>query len=403
MPTLKTNIGTIQQKLGNLGNNYQVQQVASTTGTITISFDRTSYLPGQTAHITAIGADPLKVAQIQLLDSNGILVTSRSTWADSTGSINTDLALSSSLYPGSYQVKVVSDNSTGSNQLTVSTTNTTPTGSYLFTAQTDKGFYQSGDMIQISGMTKPASLVDAVMTSPSGKSFTSSTTSNSDGTYTISFSVLSYYESGPWNVIVNSLGQTRSISIYLESGGAGSYAFTASTDKTSYNPGDLIQVSGTAQPASTVNAVMTSPSGSTYSSSATAGTDGSYTTTFATTSSYPSGSWSIAATNLGQDKTIYFTLGSSNAYTFTAQTDKATYHVGDLVQVAGTASPGSAISEVFVSPSGNTYDSSATANSSGSYVMFFSTTASYTTGSWYVEVNNQGQSKILSFTLQPVS
>ena len=396
---MKTSLDTIQQKLDGLGSNGLIQQVDSTSGTITVSLDSTTYLPGNTVHITAMGADPLKVVQIQLLDSNGVLVTSQNTWADSTGSVHNDLVLSSTLYPGTYQVKLVSDNAVGSNQLTVSTTNTTPTGSYLFTAQTDKGFYQPGDIIQISGMTQPSSLVSATMSSPSGKSFTSSATANSDGTYTISFSVLSYYESGPWNIIVNSLGQTRTISVYLESGGTNSYAFTANTDKTSYNMGDIIQVTGTSQPASIVSATMTSPSGSTYSSSATSGSDGSYTVSFVT-SSYQQGSWSVAVTSLGQTKTLYFTLGGSSSSTFTAQTDKSVYSGGDIVQVAGSAAPGSAVSEVLVSPSGSTYDSSATTNSYGSYVIFFSTTASYPKGSWYIDVSDQGQSKVLSFTLQ---
>ena len=400
---MKTSIDTIQQKLDDLSSNGLVQ-VASTSGTssgtITVSLDSTTYLPGNTVHITAMGADPLKVVQIQLLDSNGVLVTSQNTWADSMGSVHNDLVLSSTLYPGTYQVKLVSDNASGSSQLTVSTTNTKPTGSYLFTAQTDKGFYQPGNMIQISGMTQPSSLVSATMSSPSGKSFTSSATANSDGTYTISFSVLSYYESGPWNIIVNSLGQTRTISVYLESGGTNSYAFTADTDKTSYNMGDIIQVTGTSQPASIVSATMTSPSGSTYSSSATSGSDGSYTVSFVTSSSYQQGSWSISVASLGQTKTLYFTLGGSSSSTFTAQTDKTTYSGGDIVQVAGSAAPGSSVSEVLVSPSGSTYDSSATTNSYGSYVMFFSTTASYPKGSWYIDVSNQGQSKVLSFTLQ---
>ncbi|HJT09851.1 MAG TPA: hypothetical protein VJ771_03630 [Candidatus Nitrosotalea sp.] len=397
---MKTSIDTIQQKLNDLSSNGLIQQVDSTSGTITVSLDRTTYLPGNTVHITAIGADPLKVVQIQLLDSNGVMVTSQNTWADSTGSVHNDLVLSSTLYPGTYQVKLVSDNASGYNQLTVSTTNTTPSGSYLFTAQTDKGFYQQGDMIQISGMTQPSSLVSATMSSPSGKSFTSSATANSDGTYTISFSVLSYYESGPWNIIVNSLGQTRTISVYLESGGTNSFAFTANTDKTSYNVGDIIQVTGTSQPASTVSATMTSPSGSTYSSSATSGSDGSYTLSFVTSSSYQQGSWSATVTSLGQTKTLYFTLGGSSSSTFTAQTDKSVYSGGDIVQVAGSATPGSAVSEVLVSPSGSTYDSSATTNSYGSYVIFFSTTGSYPKGSWYVDVSNLGQSKVLSFTLQ---
>lgn len=402
LENMKNNITDIQRKLNDISNNNQVQQIASFSGTISITLDKTSYVPGDTVHITATGADPLKVAQVQLLDNNGLVITNQNTWADSNGNLHYDLQLSSSLLPGNYAIKITSSQASGSQQVILSTTNTASNSSYIFTAQTDKGFYQAGDLIQISGMTQPTNTVTAIMASPSGKTFTTSTTANADGTYTMLFSTLSSFETGPWNITLTSIGQTKILSIYLNSGGSsGSNVFTAQTDKTSYNQGDVVQVSGIAQPNTSVNAVMSSPSGSTSSSSATTNSAGSYTISFVTSSSYQTGTWSITVTNLAQNKLLYFTLGtSSSSYTFTAQTDKTTYHKGDIIQVAGTAQSGSAISATMVSPSGNSYDSSATTNSNGSYVLFFSSSASYETGNWYIDVTNLGQHKILSFTLQ---
>ena len=406
LENMKTNMVNIQNKLDDIEN--KTSQTTSSSGKILVSLDKSTYLPGDTIRINAMGADPLKAAQVQLLDSNGFALIGQDTWADSTGSISYGLQTSNAMLPGQYQVKVTSDQTTGSQPVSIGTSSTVSTSSYTLTAQTDKGVYQGGDLIQVTGVAQPSSTVTAVMQSASGITFTSSTTVNVDGSYTILFSTLSSYEAGTWTITVTNLAQTKILSIYIQSGGSStsSNTFTAETDKTSYQLGDMIQITGTAQPSSTVTAVMTNPAGNTYSSSATANSDGSYTILFSTSSSYETGSWNVDISNLGQSKVLYFTIGtnsSSSSYTFTAQTDKSSYQPGDLIQIAGTTQPSSTVTAVMVSPSGNTYDSSATANSNGPYVMFFSTMPSYPTGNWYVEVSSQGQTKILSFVLQQPS
>ncbi len=402
LENMKTNMIDIQNRLDNIGNN--TSQVTSSPGKILVSLDKSTYLPGDTIHISAMEADPLKTAQVQLLDSNGFTLVGQDAWADSTGSVLYGLQTSSATLPGEYQVKVSSDQATGSQSITIGTSSTS-SGSYTLTAQTDKGIYSGGDLIRVTGMALPSSIVTATMQSVSGVTFTSSTTANSDGSYTILFSTSSSYEAGTWTITVTNLSQTKALSIYIQSDGSstGSYTFTAKTDKTSYQPGDTMQITGTAQPSSTVTAVMTNPSGNTYSSSATVNTDGSYAILFSTSSSYETGNWNVDVSNLGQSTTLYFTIGassSSSSYTFTAQTDKSSYQLGDLVQIEGTTNANSVVTAVIISPSGTTYNSSTTANSNGAYVMFFSIMPSYPAGTWYIEVNNLGQSKVLSFTLQ---
>ncbi|GEM_PF-1212269 len=404
LQSLNTNIADIQDKLTNIAN--KTSQVPSASyGKILVTLDKSIYAPGNTVHINAIGAQPLKAVQVQLLDSNGFVLMGQTTWADSTGSVLYGLQLSSVILPGQYQIKLTSDQTTGMQPMTVSTSSSaTSSGSYTFTAQTDKGIYQGGDLIQITGIATPGSAVTATLQSASGMTLNSGATANSDGTYTIVFSTLSSYESGTWTIAITNLSQTKTLSIYLESAGSSnSNTFTAQTDKTSYHQGDLIRITGTAQPSTTITAVLTSPSQSTYSSSTTANSDGTYTIIFATSSSYTTGNWNVNVSNLGQSKIIYFTIGTSNSsssYPFTAQTDKSSYQRGDLVQISGSAQPSSTVNAVLVSPSGTTYNTSATANSNGNYVMFFSTFQSYPTGNWYAEVTNSGQTKILSFNLQ---
>ncbi|MDE1830320.1 MAG: hypothetical protein KGI25_08355 [Thaumarchaeota archaeon] len=404
LSNLDTNVADIQNKLSDIANG--TTQTNSIPGKILLTFDKSTYLPGETVHISGIGADPLKVVQVQLLDSNSFVLEGQTTWADASGSILYGLQLPSSILPGEYQIKIISDQTTALQSITVGSVPNT-TGSYIFTAQTDKGIYQGGDIIAVSGMAVPNSSVTAVLQSPSGTTFSSGTTSNSDGSYTLTFATSQSYEAGTWIITVSNLSQSKVITIYVQSAGvqSGSNTFTAETDKTSYQLGDMIRVTGTGQPSSTVTAVLTSPSQATYSSSTTVNSDGTYIILFSTSTSYEAGNWNVYVSNLGQSKTIYFTLGtskiSSSSYTFTAQTDKVIYHQGDLVQVAGNAQPSSAITAVMVSPSGTTYNTSAVANSNGDYVMFFSTTGSYPTGNWYVETSNNGQTKILSFTLEP--
>lgn len=402
LENMKINVADIQTKLNYIGN--QTSQVASSSGKIFVALDKSTYLPGDKIHISGTGADPLKAVQIQLLDSNGFTLMGQNTWADSTGSVLYGLQLSSAILPGEYQVKLTSGQMTGSQPVTISTASSTTSGSYTLTAQTDRGIYQGGDTIQVTGTAQPNTAVTAVMQSASNTSFTSGTTANSDGSYTILFSTTSSYEAGTWSITVTNLSQTKTLTIYLQSAGTstGSSTFTAQTDKTSYNLGDMIQVTGTAQPSSTVTAVMTNPSGGTYSSSTTVNSNGSYTILFSTTTSYESGNWNINVSNLGQSKILYFTLGtsSSSTSTLTAQTDKASYTRGDLIQVAGAAQPNTTVTATMVSPSGTNYNTSTTANSNGNYVMFFSTTIYYPTGNWYIEVSNNGKTKILSFTMQ---
>src|SRR5437879_5679465 len=88
LDTVKTNMADIHEKLANLENkNSQVQQIASVSDKLTIVLTKSAYFPSDTIHITAIGAEPQKVVQVQLLDNNGFILIHKQTWADSTGQV----------------------------------------------------------------------------------------------------------------------------------------------------------------------------------------------------------------------------------------------------------------------------------------------------------------------------
>src|SRR5574337_1797240 len=208
LENLDSNMADIQNKLSDMDN--ETGPFPSSPGKILVSLDRPSYLPGDTVHINAIGADPMKAVKVQLLNSGGFALVGQTTWADSTGSILYGLQLSNAILPGQYQIKLSSGQTTGSQSVTINTaSSTTTSGSYTLTAQTDKGIYQGGDLIQVTGLALPSSAVTATMQSASGETFSSGATANSDGSYTMIFSTSSSYDAGTWTITVTNLSQTK--------------------------------------------------------------------------------------------------------------------------------------------------------------------------------------------------
>ena len=316
LDTLKSNVADISGKLTDLeSKSTTTQQPVSSPSTPTTSLaivlDKSSYLQTDAIQITAIGANPQKTVDVELLDNTGFVVLHKTTWSDSTGKVSYTMQLSSALPVGNYQVQVISDQQSSTQSLSIvapvtTTTTTTTTSSNVFTAQTDKTVYNNGDFIQVLGAGQAGTSITGVLTSPTGKTYSTATTIQSDGSYVMFFSPSQPYEIGNWSITVTNLGLTKSLSIYVGSGSSstGSYTFTAQTDKGIYNRGDLIQVSGTGQPSTTVSGVFTSPSGQARTVTTTANSDGTYTLFFSLSQSDETGNWVVSVTNLSQSKTL---------------------------------------------------------------------------------------------------
>lgn len=316
LDTVKNNVADINGKLTDLESksNTTQQPVSSPPSTtpptsLAIILDKSIYLQTDAVQITAIGANPQKIVDVELLDNTGFVVLHKTTWSDSTGKVLYTMQLSSALPAGNYQVKVISDQQSSLQSLSIMTPNSTTstTASHnIFTAQTDKTVYNNGDFIQVLGAGPANTSITGVLTSPTGKTYSTATTIQSDGSYVMFFSPSQPYETGNWSIIVTNLGQTKSLSINVGSGisSTSSYTFTAQTDKGIYNRGNLIQVSGTGQPSTTVSGIFTSPSGQTHTVTTTTNSDGTYALFFSISQSYETGNWVISVTNLSQSMTL---------------------------------------------------------------------------------------------------
>lgn len=401
LDSMKNSLTDVSAKLLVLEkNSNQVSPSAPTTNSLlTVMLNKPVYLQGDTINIAAVGAIPLKLIQVELIDSSGYIVASSQTYADSEGKVSYSLKIPSSQLSGNYQVKLVSDQQTSSTPLVIQSA-TSSTSSTTFTAQTDKSSYNANDLAQISGTGVPNTAVTGVFTSASGNTATAGTSVNADGTWTLFFKILPSFESGTWTVTLTNAGQTKSVSMYIAPGSSsGSYTFTAQTSKATYNSGETIQISGTGVPNTAVTAVLTSPSGKTYNSGSTVSSNGTYNVYFTNLQYYEIGTWDLTVNNSGQSKIITFYMQSGSS-TFTAQTTQSTYTRGATIQVTGTGQPSTIVNGILTSPSGTTYSASSTTQSDGTYSLFFQTLTSYPTGSWTITATNSAQSKTIYILLQ---
>ncbi|HXU95274.1 MAG TPA: hypothetical protein VFP45_02445 [Candidatus Nitrosotalea sp.] len=409
--TVKSDITDIKGKLTDLETKLsQAQQDALASQKPAMTLDRSSYFQGDTIHITAIGVDQQQIVQIQLVDVSGNVIAQKVTSSDYNGIVMYDMPLSSTQIPGNFQVKLIAGEQVVSIPITIMISSysgsVTLSGlSYLFTAQTDKTIYQAGDVIEVSGVGIHDTGVTGVLTSPSGRTMTSHTTVQSDGTYELFYADSQPFETGNWSVAVHNQGLERIIHVSIVDN-SNQVTFTASPSKTIYQVGDMIWVAGIGKPYSTVITKFTSPSGSTYTTSSSTGSNGYYVSSYSTLPTFETGIWHITLNNQGQVKQISVfvessTSSSGGSSTFTAQTDKTVYKKGDQIFISGSGKPYTAVHAILISPSGKTYDTAVSAGLDGSYSITYPTSSTYETGNWYISLTNQFMAQVVSIFLEP--
>ena len=217
---LKGNITNIQQQLLNLEGKNPAQQIASFTPNLAFILDKSSYLPGNTIQITAIGASPQNLIEIELLDSSQFVIMHQQAYADSAGKATYDMQLSTALLPGNYILKLTSGQQTSSQPVQVlspGTSKGTTTTNSVLTVQTDKSVYHTGQEIQVTGKAQPNTTVSSVMKSPSGTTYNSITTADAGGSYVLFYSPLPPYEVGQWSISVSNLSSTTTVNITIQS------------------------------------------------------------------------------------------------------------------------------------------------------------------------------------------
>lgn len=272
---------------------------SSTSGTtLTAQTDKSIYHVNDLAQVSGTGVPNTAVTGVFTSPTGYTATAASTTNADGTWTIFFQIL--PSYETGTWTITLTNVAQTKSLSMTIASGSST-----TLTAQTSKSTYSTGETIQVTGTGVPNTAVTGIITSPTGRTYNSGATVNSDGSYNLYFANLQYYETGTWSATINNSGNSKNITFYMQSS---SSTFTAQTTQSTYARGGLVQVTGTGPSGTIVNGVLTSPSGSTYSASSTVQSDGTYSVFFQTLSSYPTGSWTITMTNSAQSKTLYILL-----------------------------------------------------------------------------------------------
>jgi len=215
---LKTDVTVIQQKLAKLEEKDTIQRTEYPQ-MIALSIDKTTYRAGDTIRITATGIEPQKIINMQILDANGFVLLNKQTWSDSTGKVLYQFELSKAILPGIYELRVFSDKNTASEQIRINSSQESESihvDQYTFTVRTNKSLYHGGELIEVTGTGKPNSQVSATLASPSGNTFSTTSSTQNDGTYIIFFSTTSNFEDGKWYITVNHVAKTIVVSVTID-------------------------------------------------------------------------------------------------------------------------------------------------------------------------------------------
>jgi len=178
-----------------------------------------------------------------------------------------------------------------------------------------------------------------------------------------------------------------------------SSALSFLVDKSTYLPGDTIQITGIgADPQKAAQVELLDNNGYVIINKITSpDSTGSIVYDLQLSRVLAPGNYQVKLISDGDTQTQPVTVvARPNSYTFTAQTDRGVYTAGDTITVSGTATPGTSITGVLSSQSGLTYTAASNANVVGTYTLYFSISTSFESGNWNIDVSNLGQSKRLS-------
>ncbi|MGH9910032.1 MAG: hypothetical protein ACRD32_05280 [Nitrososphaerales archaeon] len=273
---------------------------------LTASVDKLEYRAGDSLIVNGIGL-PNRSASYQLIDSDRLALIQGSTLSDSNGKFTFTIQLSKSLAAGTYAVKLSQEDKTVEKSFTIiasetSSSQSSPSSSITgFTISVDRSQYARGDTVVISGRTDSNVFIDLdVFDSSNVQLVRTATKSDASGNYRLEYTIPSNAATGNYEVkgTVGSKQTTVKFSVVsststtsTSSSSAGSLTIT--TDKTSYQRGDLVKITGKAPANSKVTITAEPPFGDKLLMTPTATDTGNYVTLLSIDNSATTGTWKL--------------------------------------------------------------------------------------------------------------
>jgi len=264
---------------------------------LSASLNKSEYRRGDSLIVTGSGLSNTEV-KVSLLGSNA-LISEGSTIADSSGKFTFTLQLPS-LVDGTYVIKVTQGSSVIEKQFRIISTQTqTQTEGLMVT--TDSKEYLRGEKVLISGTTDPDTWIDLdVFDGNDIQLVRTSTKSNANGSYSLTYTIASNAVLGEYEVKVT-VGDKQASAKFgvvltkTSSSSSSSNILTINTDKSTYNRGGFVTVTGKGVANEKVTINVKPSSGDELLLVATADGSGNYRTMFAIKQGASTGQWKLTA------------------------------------------------------------------------------------------------------------
>jgi len=182
----------------------------------------------------------------------------------------------------------------------------------------DNTIYTNGDKITIlASDVLPQKVVTIELQSISGEVISKNLVySDSQGTLNYSLMIPNYIGTGSYKVKATYNGNEAEVLITISKDSttesivatSTSSGFQVSLDKESYNPGDIIRITGVGSPGESLALKMTDPSGEKTSGHSTVSSDGTYTMIYILDSDAKKGNWQMVLTHGNNQKTTPITI-----------------------------------------------------------------------------------------------
>lgn len=178
-------------------------------------------------------------------------------------------------------------------------------------------------------------------------------------------------------------------------------------DKTTYDPGQLIRVWGKSMKNTLVQVCLyTSAKQLVYCKSSIADSTGGYSLDLDIPIVITNGTYTVEAAQGELKDSVLVTIKAAPtvptvpAASLTVRTDKNEYSGGDIVRISGTGIANSRVIVTITPPSGDTYQLTDEADSSGNYDVLFFTRSTDRTGEWKVSARQDGNTSTAQTTFK---
>lgn len=278
----------------------------SLTSGLSVRTDKTKYSGGDIVRISGTGiANNRVVVTITPPSGDNYQLTDQ---ADNSGNYDVMFFTRSTDRSGEWKITARQDGNSATAQATFQLRGTTSSSSpSTLTVRTDKDTYNGGDIVRIFGKAVPNTSVTVTLESPDNIRHILTDNADASGDYEVSFRTASTDRAGTWNVKAEQNGKTATITFQLRISTT-SGSLTLTTDKSTYDRGETVKVTGVGLPNKRVTVVFEAPSGARVTFTDTADASGNYDVDFRTISSDENGEWKVTATQEGSNATARATF-----------------------------------------------------------------------------------------------